>query len=202
MPVPTLPYQSVMHMYTRKDQSLNENWCPDVLDIPGQARLKISKKPQLVFDAVKSIVNVPSWGISVKTRHTGVSVDDLTREMARTFMRLLYAAKQQTLSDAESDVWRQILVSVDYSDYCEQVAPLTRTVGRRIKTENNGVLVEWSHGEREIIRGGNAMAMSIIDYGECFSALTKFRSFKLSEIRDVTPIPDFSHSCDDLSWVC
>lgn len=179
----------------------DEGWCPSHLEISDKVRLRMRQAPEVFLSYLTSTFKIPSWGVSI-SQASNLPIDQaLVREMKRQFSRLAYAARRQALSKEDRELWRQMLQYFDYADYCEQTAPLMWTIGRRIKTTDGGVVIAWQSDEQEEVCGKLANDLSYINDGETFTALVKFRNFKLSEMREVTPIQPVHVESDDLSWI-
>lgn len=178
-----------------------DGWCPEYLEISNNVKLKMRQVPELFLSYATSTFRIPSWGVSVSQASDMPMDKELVRQMKRQFSRLVYAARRQTLSAADRELWRQMLQHIDYGDYCEQTAPCMWVIGRRVKATDDGVVIAWESDGQEEVCGNLAKDLSYINDGETFTALAKFRNFKLSEIKEITPIQPVHVESDDLSWI-
>ena len=162
----------------------------------------INKFPTVVLAPDFQRVEVKELGLSLPS--SGFNQAKLERLLWREFLSLERKAKRSDLVGGDRDKWLAWSAFFDYARYREETAPLLRSIGELIAFGEDYAEVRWNgaDGGLERVYGENALKLSIVNPGECFSALTRFVDFKLSQLEDVRPGDVLSSAeSEDLSWI-
>ena len=175
------------------------DWFRERMEIPGTTvTLRFLRRPQMTLHGGQCFA-IPDWGVRIPL--VGISANEIRLAVVRAFLRLHRAAQNGFLPDEDRRSWENLVRDVDYAGYCEQVAPPVWSVGTKVKTTDEGVVVAWSSVDHETLVGDFAKQMSVVEDGARFSALTSFVDYKLSALSNVAQLGPYSAADDDVSWL-
>lgn len=156
--------------------------------------ITLLETPACVFRRGMSVF-VQGWEVEAAAHQ----VYDIPRAMARRFLLLYGKAQDGVLSEAEMACWGYMVDHVDYAGFCESRARPIPYEGVLKERNNNVACVEWADGTGSQVCGDLASSFVLLNEGERFSCLAKFRNNIIVELHEVTPLG--APAINDWSWI-
>jgi hypothetical protein len=140
-------------------------------------------------------VFVRGWGVECAYEN----VYDIPRELARRFLFLLGKAQNGSLTDEERVFWAYIVDHIDYPGYCESRSRAIQCEGLLKERQRNAISIEWADGSLSNLSGALVSRFDLVNVGERFSCVARFRSQKITDLFEVSPLEALE--TDDWSWI-
>lgn len=148
--------------------------------------LRLLSEPEVYFDVASQRLVVKDWGVVLR----GDQLTDISREMARQFMRLWQASEHGSLTADQSEIWNLIVRQVDM-DAFHRSLEMPRYMEGQMAGSSNQVYVCWP-GENgsEKVPFEFSSEFNLINSGEWFGAYFLFdENGKISRVERLIPIP-------------
>lgn len=160
----------------------------------GRVALRLRKPLMLHVDTNTLRFTVCDWGIEMDI----TELPQLPRAVTRLFLRLLHAADNEALTEAEQARWLKITDYIDFKQFTIDRSP-PRYMEGKLRTRGEVTVVEWHDGETERLGAQVARGLSDVDPGERFGAFVKLgKDDGAVDISRVTLLPEVEPSWE--SW--
>ena len=156
--------------------------------------VRFKHRPQIVVHDGKYFI--PTWS-RIDSVICGNSFDSLGVEMRRLIVRLHAAAQHRAMDQKDMVIWQHVLHDIDYADYCDQIRPALPTIGRRLRSSGDSVLIRMVGGKEEELRGELAKSLDFVKDGERFTVLFKRMRGQIVVFENVCPLNEVDVSRND-----
>jgi len=124
-------------------------YLPDPIRYADNVYLRFLAPLHLVIGKDKKTMHVEGWDVVFPVRN----LCDIDKHLVKRFEDLYRKARENKLSEEEKKTWGNVVDSIDYASFSQEMSFPQFEVGQITSLNENLAVVSWIDGEKERFRG-------------------------------------------------